>query len=120
MTPFELELVKTAWPWVWAALLSGAGFYLRSLNKQLASIGDALTQFRADVAKVEKDLTADRLETRHRIDRLIGDSDARLSRIEAVCEVQHGLSPNRRAGDPKPINWAYTSDISGDVSRGTG
>lgn len=119
MTPFELELLKTAWPWVWAALLGGAGFYLKALNRQIGSIVDSMKQFREDVVRIEKEIAADRMENRHRIDRLIGDSDTRLSRIEAVCETQHGLNFNRRAGDPKPVHWARDSDVSGNTIRET-
>ncbi len=114
MTPFEIELLKTAWPWVWAALLGGSGFYLKSLSKQLSAIVESLNRFKEDVVRIEKEMAADRLENRHRIDRLIGDSDTRISRIEAVCETKHGINPNRRSSDPRPIHWAHDSDIAGN------
>ena len=117
MTPMEMELLKTAWPWIWSAMLAGAGLYLRSLNGQLTKICDSLRDFSKDVARIEKEMAEDRASTRHRLDRLVGEADTRITRIEAVCEAQHGISMNRRAGDAKTINWAHDSDISGDKLR---
>ena len=117
MTPLEKELLETAWPYVWTGMLGVAGFFLRSLSKRLDSITVALSKFKDDVIRIEKDMAADRADNRHRIDRLIGDSDSRIGRIEAVCETQHGFELRRRSTDTRPINWAHESDISGDKNR---
>ncbi len=125
MTPMELELLKTAWPWIWSGrlvlcstLLAGAWMYLKSLNSKLEGICKALSGFSNDVTRIEKEMIENRSETRHRLDRLIGESDARISRIEAVCATQHGInmgSMNRRSTDTHTVNWAQDSDIRGNA-----
>jgi hypothetical protein len=117
MTPLEKELLETAWPYVWTGMLAVAGWFLRSQAKRLETICDSLREFSKDVARIEKEMAEDRAGNRHRIDRLIGESDARIGRIEAVCETQHGIALNRRSTDTRPISWAHESDISGDKNR---
>ena len=114
MTPFENELLKTLWPYIWTGILGSGAWFLRSQSERLSSIAKALHEFGVELARVEKQMAEDRADNRHRLDRLIGDSDARIGRIEAVCETQHGVSPNRRATDLRPINWAHDSDIRGN------
>lgn len=115
MTPLEVELLKTLWPYVWTGILGASAWFLKTQNARLESIAKALHEFGIELGRVEKQMLDDRAEARHRIDRLIGESDARIGRIEAVCETQHGAAPGRRAGDYRPINWAHDSDVSGGV-----
>ena len=112
MTPFETELLKTLWPYLWTGILGAGAWFLRTQNARLESIAKALHEFGVELARVEKQMLDDRAESRHRIDRLIGESDARIGRIEAVCETQHGV-PSRRSGDSRTIHWAHDSDING-------
>lgn len=114
MTTFELELLKTAWPYIWTGMLGIAGWFIRSQATRLDKICESLGKFSQDVSRIEKEMASDRAENRHRIDRLIGDSDTRITRIEAVCETQHGITVNRRSTDSQPIHWAQTSDVSGN------
>ena len=114
MTQFEIDLLKTLWPYIWTGILGAGAWFLRSQSSRLDKICEAMNAFNDDVERIEKAMAEDRSETRHRLDRLIGDSDARIGRIEAVCETQHGVSPNRRATDLRPINWAHDSDIRGN------
>lgn len=123
MTPFELELLKALWPWLWTGMLAVGGLYARTLIQhvygQLHDLAATLHKFGADLKQAEQEIRETREETRHRLDRLIGESDTRISRIEAVCETQHGVLHNRRAGDARPINWAQDSDVAGDrIKRG--
>lgn len=121
MTPFELDLLTTVWPWLWTVMVGLVGFlvtlYVRTfilhLDTRLSNLSETLQKFGDDLKKAEQQITSSREETRHRLDRLIGDSDARIGRIEAVCETQHGIAMNRRASD-RQINWAHESDVSGD------
>jgi hypothetical protein len=113
MTPFEKELLETAWPYVWTGMLAVAGIFLRSQSKRLDSICASLKQFQDDVVRIEKAMAEDRSANRHRIDVLIGSSDSRISRIEAVCDAQHGTGRNRRATDSHNIHWAQASDVQG-------
>lgn len=117
MTPFELELLRTVWPYVWTAILGAGTWFLRAQNARLEAISKTLGEFGAELARVEKQMLADRAEHQHRIDRVIGDADARISRIEAVCETQHGQALNRRSGDIRPINWAHDSDVAGNIGK---
>lgn len=113
MTPLEVELLKTIWPYLWTGILGAAAWFLKAQNARLESIAKDLHTFGVDLTRVEKQMLDDRAENRHRIDRLIGESDARIGRIEAVCATQHGGSMSRRSGDSRPIHWAHDSDISG-------
>lgn len=110
MTPFETDLLKTVWPYIWTGIMGAGAWFLRSQSERLESISKSLHEFGVELARVEKQMIDDRSEARHRIDRLIGESDARIGRIEAVCQARH----NRRSGDPHEINWAHDSDIKGE------
>lgn len=112
MTPFELDLLRTVWPYLWTGILSAGAWFLRSQSARLDKICEAMNAFNDDVSRIEKAMSEDRSETRHRLDRLIGDADARIGRIEAVCELQHSLA--RRSTDQRPVNWAHDSNINGD------
>ena len=113
MSPFEIELLKTLWPYVWTGMLGVAGWFLRSQANRLDSICKSMGEFAEDVDRIEKQMIEDRAENRHRLDRVIGASDARISRIEAGFEVSRGdLILGRRATDARG-NWAHDSDISG-------
>jgi isopentenyldiphosphate isomerase len=117
MTPFEIELLKAVWPAIWTAIMASGAWFLRTQNNRLDSIAKALHEFGIELARIEKQMLEDRSENRHRVDRLIGESDARIGRIEAVCETHHGAAPGRRSGDYRPINWAHDSDVSGDAGK---
>jgi hypothetical protein len=117
MSPLEKELVETAFPYLWTGMLAVAGWFIRCQAKRLESICESLRQFARDISRIEKEMADDRAENRHRVDRLIGESDARIGRIEAVCETQHGINLSRRATDSRPIHWAHDSDIAGDKKR---
>lgn len=123
MTPFELELLKALWPWLWTGMLAIGGLYARTLIQhvygQLSDLAATLQKFGSDLKQAEQEIRETREETRHRLDRLIGESDTRISRIEAVCET-HGRLHNRRTGDSRQINWAQDSDVAGDpIKRGS-
>lgn len=117
MTPFEIELLKAVWPAIWTAIMASGAWFLRTQNNRLDSIAKALHEFGIELARIEKQMLEDRAENRHRVDRLIGESDARIGRIEAVWETQYGATPGRRSGDYRPINWAHDSDVSGDAVK---
>lgn len=117
MTPFEIELLKTIWPYVWTGILGAGAWFLRTQNTRLESIDKTLHEFGIELSRVEKQMLDDRSDARHRIDRLIGESDARIGRIEAVCETQHGSVLSRRSGDVRPINWAHDSDVIGNGGK---
>lgn len=117
MTPFETELLKTLWPYLWTSILGAGAWFLRTQNARLESIAKALREFGIELSRVEKQMLDDRSEARHRIDRLIGESDARIGRIEAVCETQHGSVLGRRSGDARVINWAHDSDVNGNSGK---
>jgi hypothetical protein len=117
LTPLELELLESAWPYIWTGMLAGITMFIKSKakeqNARLDSICDSLKLFQKDVVRIETAMAADRADNRHRIDVLIGSSDARISRIEAICDTQHGTSMNRRSTDVHPIHWAQASDVQG-------
>ncbi len=120
MTPFELELLKSAWPFLSTTLTGLALWYLRSVNKSLDSLGASIGALKENINKVEKDITTDladfKAKSQHRFDRLLGEAESRIGKIEAVCELQHGLQLRRRSSD-RPINWAQDSDVAGDPTR---
>lgn len=114
MTPFELDLLRTVWPYLWTGILGAGTWFLKAQNARLDAISKALSDFSAELARVEKQLMETRADHQHRIDKLIGDADARISRIEAVCETQHDQVLRRRSTDARPVHWAQTSDINGN------
>lgn len=116
MTQFESELLQTAWP-IMSSVLSGfAVWYLKTLSKTLESLNSSVSALRENLANVEaevkNDLAEFKLNSQHRIDQLVGGTNARLGKIETVCSMQHGITMRRRASDP-PENWSEQSDIPG-------
>lgn len=125
MSPFEQQLLLTAWPWVWGAFLSAgsaalglATWYLKAINGKLSSVNSSVKELQEHITTVEQQITADLTEykarTQHRLDRIIGAIDSRVGRIETVCEMQHGAVLRRRSTDIADNNWAQNSDISGE------
>lgn len=112
MTPFELELFKTFWPWMWTGMLGAAGIYLKASSAKLTRICAAMDAFAKDVNRIEKEMLETKGATQHKLDTLIGATNTRLSTIETVCQAQHGVQFKRRAEDNVGA-WAQTSDIQG-------
>lgn len=108
MTPLETDLLQIAWPTIWSGLLGVAVWWQRLLMAQLNSIRAALDEFREDVEQIKRDIAQDRADDRHRIDKLIGASNARFTAIESCCSIYHGVK-NRRSTDQE--SWAQTSDL---------
>ena len=108
MTSLQLELLQLAWPTVWTCLLAGAGWWQRQQMAQIAAIKTAIEQFRVDVNEIKKEIAQDRADDRHRLDKLIGASNARFTAIESSCAIYHGAK-NRRSSDHE--NWAQASDL---------
>jgi uncharacterized membrane protein YdbT with pleckstrin-like domain len=125
MTPLERELVTSAWPYVWAiigagavALFAVAKWYVNGHTAKLDSIITTMQKFQQDLMRIEKEMLQDRADHQHRIDRVVGDSNARFTRVEAAYETQSGIVPlGRRSTDSRLVNWAYESDVRGDLNR---
>ncbi len=120
MTPFESEMLQTAWPVLSSVLGGAAVWYLKTLSKSLSDLAQALDALKQHIAKVENEIKTDlsefKRENQHRLDRIIGNSNARMGKIETVCSMQHGVTFRRRAGDLDP-DWSQDSDVSGDNKR---
>lgn len=120
MTPFEVDLLKASWPFLSMAMTGVAVWYLKSVNKNLASLSNSISDLKDHIAQVEKDITADlsdfKAKSQHRFDRLLGEAESRIGKIETVCELQHGLQLRRRRSD-RQVNWAQDSDVAGDKLR---
>ncbi|MBL8254669.1 MAG: hypothetical protein JNJ76_13830 [Candidatus Competibacter sp.] len=112
MTPFEIDLLRTVWPYLWTLIIGSGTWFLRAQNRRLESIATTLAEFGAELRRVEKQMLEEKANLQHRLDRVIGDADARFSGIEATCEAQHGQL-FRRASDSRPVNWAHDSDVRG-------
>lgn len=108
MTPLQIELLQIAWPPIWTCLLAAAGWWQRQQMARLNAISETLDQFRVDVEQIKREIATDRSDDRHRLDKLIGATNARFTAIESCCSIYHGAK-NRRATDPE--NWAQTSDL---------
>ena len=112
MSPFETQILVTAWPWIWSGILGAGAWWLREQNARLSSICRALDEFREDIDRIEKEMADDRLTNRHHLDRLLGATLARFTGIEAVCQAQHGVTFARRSTDRGlDDSWAQDSDI---------
>ena len=108
MTSLQLELLQLAWPTVWTCLLAGAGWWQRQQMAQIAAIKATLDQFRVDVEQIKREIAQDRADDRHRLDKLIGASNARFTALESSCAIYHG-GKNRRSTYQE--NWAQESDL---------
>jgi len=120
MTPFEAELLQSTWPILSSALggvavaLGGlAVWYLKTLSKSQSDISASLASMKDRMSNVEVQIKTDLAEfkqqVQHRIDRVIGHTDARMGNMETKCSMQHGMPLRRRSED-----WAQESDVSGD------
>ncbi len=90
--------------------------YLKTLAKTMSSLAESMAAMKDHIAKVETEIKTDlaefKRESQHRLDQLIGRSDARMGKIETVCSMQHGTPMRRRSTDSVP-DWGQDSDISG-------
>lgn len=120
MTPFESELLQTAWPLLSSALggiavaLGGVALsYLKTLSKSQSDISASISSMKERMTDVEVQIKTDLAEfkqqVQHRIDRVIGHTDTRMGNMETKCSMQHGMPLRRRSED-----WAQESDVSGD------
>lgn len=120
MTPFEMDLLKASWPFLSMIMTGIAVWYLKSVSKALSTLSLSIGDLKDRIAKVEKDITSDltdfKAKSQHRFDRLLGESESRLGKIETVCELQHGIMLKRRSSDHSG-DWAQESDVSGDKLR---
>jgi len=112
MTPLETELIMLSWPAASVAIGVLGRYWFRSQVNRLDAMAANQKEMVSQISKIREDIDEDRANNQHRIDRLIGMVNARVSRIEGVCEVQHGVKMARRREDKNLDNWAYDSDIS--------
>ena len=115
MTQLESELLRSFWPYLWTAIMASVSWFLKTQNQRMEAMKIDLHKLCEARESLEKQMIEDRAATRHRIDRLIGDCDARITRIEAICDSSTCKSgnPPRRSGDTKPVHWAHDSDVFG-------
>ena len=117
MSPLETQILITAWPWIWSGILGAGAWWIRQQNARLSSICAALDQFRIDIDRIEKEMAQDRMVSAHKLDRLIGATNARLVGIETVCQAQHGITLRRRQSDHLDEAWAQDSDIMSGIKK---
>ena len=113
MTPFESELLQTAWPLLSSALggiavaLGGVALsYLKTLSKSQSDISASIASMKDRMTDVEVQIKTDLAEFKQQV---IGSADTRMGNMETRCSMQHGMPLRRRAED-----WAQESDVSGD------
>lgn len=121
MTPFELQLLQTAWPYVWmlisVALPAGAGYFLRQQASRLTALTTAVQNLSEEIAKIDKQMALDRAAIRERMFKMAGQMGQRIAVLETQNDIQHPDGPRRRATDPKQeLRW----DVDSDVGSGIG
>jgi hypothetical protein len=113
MSPLATELIQLFWPAIWSGLLGAAALWQRAQMARLDSICRTLEDFKVDVQIIKGEIASDREKERHRIDTLIGATNARFAAIESGCAIYHGTK-HRRVTDPE--DWAQTSDVTAGVA----
>lgn len=122
LTPLQLELMALGVTYVLPALLAALGTLIAawwtSQNRRLDALARATASLGADVDSVKTSISEIQIETTHRFDRLVGDVNVRLTRVESVCQMQHGINFVRPL---QPFNgdWGHNSDVRGDSVRGS-
>lgn len=114
MTPFELQLLQTAWPIISNLCMAFGAWYLRDQARRMASITGAVADLAAKIAEIDKAMITASAVMQHKLDKLDGHFGERVGVIEAV--VDHSLPGGlqRRATD-RP-GWGVSSDVG--VQRG--
>jgi hypothetical protein len=113
MSPLATELIQLFWPAIWSGLLGAAALWQRAQMAKLDSICRTLEGFKVEVQIIKGEIASDREKERHRIDTLIGATNARFAAIESGCAIYHGTK-HRRVTDPE--DWAQTSDVTAGVA----
>ena len=122
LTPLQLELMALGVTYVLPALLAALGTLIAawwtSQTRRLDALARATASLGADVDSVKTSISEIKAETTHRFDRLVGDVNVRLTRVESVCQMQHGINFVRPL---QPLNgdWGHNSDVRGDSVKGS-
>jgi hypothetical protein len=99
MTPFELQLLQTAWPYVWmlisVALPAGAGYFLRQQASRLTALTTAVQNLSEEIAKIDKQMALDRAAIRERMFKMAGQMGQRIAVLETQNDIQHPDGPRR-------------------------
>lgn len=124
MSPFEQQLLQTAWPWIWGsislALPAAIGYYMRQQAKQLSDLSDAVASIGIKMSELDKQLLEDRATMRQKLLKLGSDHGERITALETENRLQHPGGMLRRSSDQRS-KWDEDSDLNiaghGPVSR---
>lgn len=124
MTPFEQQLLQTAWPWIWGsislALPAAIGYYMRQQAKQLAGLAASVASLGDKFAELDKQLIEDRSTMQQKLLKLGSDHGERITALETENRLQHPGGLLRRSSDQRS-KWDEDSDLNiaghGPVSR---
>jgi len=115
MTPFELQLLQTAWPWIWGsislALPAAVGYYMRQQAKQLAGLAGSVASIGAKFAELEKQLIEDHAILRQKMLKMDSEHKERITALETENRLHHPGGMFRRSSDQRP-KWDEDSDLN--------
>lgn len=116
MSPFEQQLLQTAWPWIWGsislALPAAIGYYMRQQAKQLSDLSDAVASIGIKMSELDKQLLEDRATMRQKLLKLGSDHGERITALETENRLQHPGGLLRRSSDRRPTSWDEQSDVN--------
>lgn len=120
MTQLELQLLQTAWPWIWGsislALPAAVGYYMRQQAEQLAGLAASVASLGAKFAELDKQLIEDRANMHQKLLKLSSEHGDRLTAIETENRLQHPGGLGRKSSDQHSTSWDVQSDNA--VRRG--
>lgn len=120
MTPFELELLKTAWPVIWLALScalpAGALYFIRQQSARMTALTAAVETLTEKFEKLDKQLAEESAASRARLLRFDREMSNRLTVLETQNNMQHPDAGPRRRSTDHPSRWEIDSNVG--VSKG--
>ena len=120
MTPFEQQLLQTAWPWIWwsisLTLPAAFGYYMRQQAKQLSDLSSAIASIGTKISQLDKQLIEDRANMHQKLLKLSSEHGDRLTAIETENRLQHPGGLRRKSSDQHSTSWDVQSDNA--VRRG--
>lgn len=110
MTPFELQLLQTAWPIISNLCMAFGAWYLRDQARRMAAITTAVADLAEKIAEIDKGMITGTAVMQHKLDKLAGHVGERVGVIEAVVDHKLPGGLQRRATD-RPA-WDEQSDVN--------
>jgi hypothetical protein len=102
-------------PYLLAGIFGLIGWYLRDNSKRHQALVQSISSFGATLAGLEQKIE-DKIDANsRRFDKFVLSQEARMTKVETRCAIEHGDLPERRANNV--VNWDQNSDLGQGIKN---